>query len=329
MKNLVYILLVLLFSACAYSTKSDSRLIQAESLLESDPKAAYEALNDMDLSTFADSADIARWALLYSEAMVANRYHAPGDTIIDIAVDYYSSHGLKEELRRANRLKSIVGSQPESDALVRALYLQKEKEYMLYREKTRRGFYLTGLILILIAGGSVVLWQTQRLRIRNMETEALIAEASRLREGLREQSSRYFDLTSKLSGILDTRFRLIDDLCGTYYESQGTKTERKAVAEKVKTQIESIRTDSGLFLEMERTVNDCRQDLLKFLRVEWPNMKPEDYRLTVYLASRLSTRTIALLLGESPDVVYKRKSRLKARIAASDFPHRTLFLSVF
>ena len=49
----------------------------------------------------------------------------------------------------------------------------------------------------------------------------------------------------------------------------------------------------------------------------------------VYLASGLSNRTIALLIGESIDVAYKRKSRLKAKIAATDTPGKAQFLSVF
>lgn len=36
--------------------------------------------------------------------------------------------------------------------------------------------------------------------------------------------------------------------------------------------------------------------------------------LLVFLASSLSTRTISLLLDESVEVVYKRKSRLKSRL---------------
>ena len=44
--------------------------------------------------------------------------------------------------------------------------------------------------------------------------------------------------------------------------------------------------------------------------------KPTTTKLAVFLASRLSTRTISLLLGESVDVVHKRKSRLKMRLKA-------------
>ena len=132
-----------------------------------------------------------------------------------------------------------------------------------------------------------------------------------------------------MAATLDNRFALIDQLCGTYYESQGASNERKALAERVKTEIEALKADEGIFGEIERAVNDCRGGMLDMLRSEIPGLKPADYRLTVYLAGHLSARTIALLTGESMDVVYKRKSRLKARIAAANPPHAGLFLSVF
>lgn len=115
-----------------------------------------------------------------------------------------------------------------------------------------------------------------------------------------------------MQGLLDKRFDLIDSLCQTYYESQGTKTERKSIVDKVKSEIESVRTDS--FPEMEKAVNACRNNILEEIKKSWPDMKPDDYRLLVYLASGFSTRAICLLLDESTDVVYKRKSRLKSRL---------------
>ncbi|MDE6542630.1 MAG: helix-turn-helix transcriptional regulator, partial [Muribaculaceae bacterium] len=81
--------------------------------------------------------------------------------------------------------------------------------------------------------------------------------------------------------------------------------------------------------EMEHCVNECRGGMLEVLKKEWPTIKPDEYRLMVYLASNLSNRTIAILIGESIEVVYKRKSRLKAKLGALDLPDGGAFLSVF
>lgn len=335
MRSLLYIVLLFVITGCSCSGSRHCgrELDEAQSLLGENPLEALERLNTLDVSVLGDSSEIARWALLYSEAMAANGIYAPTDTIPAIAFDYYSRHGDDGALERIvtarQRLDTLQPGAGERLSFFSAMYLAKEKEFLLYKERTERDrFLLAGLLVITLAAG-IIVWQRQRLKLRGAQCEALIAEASGLREGISREKSACSELESKLSSILAGRFNMIDELCGTYYESQGTKAERKAIAEKVKSQIDALKSDEGVFSEMERCVNDCRNGMLDSLRNEWPGIRPEEYRLLVYLACNLSNRSIALLLGESIDVVYKRKSRLKARISSLGLPNSAMFLSVF
>ncbi|MDE6791457.1 MAG: hypothetical protein K2J48_00005 [Muribaculaceae bacterium] len=81
--------------------------------------------------------------------------------------------------------------------------------------------------------------------------------------------------------------------------------------------------------EMEQAVNDCRDNLLVKVKENYPEIKAEDYQLLVYLASGLSTRTISLLMDETVDVIYKRKSRLKARLRNFVEPFCPQIMDVF
>lgn len=315
MRSLLYIVILLTVTACSYSSPHPKVLDEAESMMQSNPSLALNKLNSVDVSEFRDSATMARWALLYSEAMVANRLAAPSDTIVNIAVDYYRQQNLTDQYQKASRLKELILSSDDADALATALYLQKEKEFLLYKERAKRELYMfVGLVLLIIAAG-IIIWMRQRIRLQSLQNEALIAEASGLKSQIDVSRGDVGRLEMKLHGLLENRFALIDSLCQTYYESHGTKTERKAIIDKVKSKIESVRTDS--FSEMESAVNDCRDNLLVKVKDNYPDIKTEEYRLLVYLASGLSTRTISLLLGESVDVVYKRKSRLKSRLKES------------
>ncbi len=313
MRGLLYIALLLMITGCKLSHSQHPKILdEAGNLMSSDPVAALSKLNNMDVSEFQDSATMARWALLYSEAMAVNRLSAPTDTIVDIAIDYYGRHNLSDELQEALRLKTLIKASGSSDALATALYLQKEKEFMLYKERAIHSQYVfMGIVLMLIAAG-VIVWMRQRIKLQSVQNEALMAEASCLKCQIDAGQTDIDNLESKLRNLLETRFTLIDSLCQTYYESHGTKTERKAIADKVKAEIDSVRTDS--FSEMESPVNSCRDNILMKVKHEYEDMKPDDYRLLVYLFCGLSTRTICLLLDESAEVIYKRKSRLKSRL---------------
>ncbi len=308
MRTLLYVILAVVVSGCAYSSSHKVRLDEAQRLIAESPKEAFERLNAMDVSEFDDSATMARWAVLYSESMLANRFHAPSDSIINMAVDYYSNHDITQ-LPHLQQLKAKLAVASEEDALVTALYFQKEKELRLYEAKLSRERYLwIGLFILLIAGG-VIVWQRQRLKLQSADNDRLVAEASNLKNLLADKDN---DIQMTLNSMLESRFALIDSLCQTYYESQGTKNERKAIAEKVKAEIEGVRSDS--FAEMELWVNSCRQNILERLRQCLPDITPSDYQLAVYMACGLSSRSISLLLGETIEVIYKRKSRLKSRL---------------
>ena len=327
MRSLLYIVILLVAAGCGYSGNRPKALDEAQRLMHTDPTAALDRLNGVDVSEFQDSATMARWALLYSVALVANRLSAPTDTIVDIAVDYYRRHRLTDEYRKASRLKALMQSSGDADALATALYLQKEKEFLLYKERVRRRTYMYAGFLILLAGAGTILWMRQRMKLQASQAEALMAEASGLKSLIDASRGDVCRLETKLHGLLENRFSLIDSLCQTYYETQGTKAERKAIVDKVKGEIESVRADS--FADMEQAVNDCRDNLLTKVRDAWPEIKDSDYRLLVYVASGLSTRTICLLLDESVDVVYKRKSRLKSRLKASVAPDCAEISSIF
>ncbi len=295
--------------------------------MQSDPSAALARLNDIDVSEFQDSATMARWALLYSEAMVINRLSVPTDTIINIAVNYYGSHNLEDEFRKASRLKALIKAGDNTNTLATALYLQKEKEFLLFREKARREelMYISSIILLVAIG--IILWLRQRIKYQSLQNEKLLAEAYGLKRQVEDGKDNIGRMEQKMHNLLDSRFSLIDSLCQTYYQSQGTKIERKAIIDKVKSEIEAARAES--FPEMEQTVNDCRDNLLAKVKDTYPEIKPEDYRLLVYLACGLSIRAICLLLDESPDVVYKRKSRLKSRMKEFVYPKCPDIMSIF
>ena len=312
MRSLIYIFLILIISGCSYPGSHSTALDEAESLMQCDPNAALSKLNALDVSEFQDSAILARWALLYSEAIAVNELMVPSDTIINIAIDYYGGHNNASEFAKASRLKEQILLQGNVDAVATARYLQKEKEFFLYKERVKLQLYTTvGLIIIMLAF-AVIVWLQQRVRLQSARNEVLLAEASGLKNQLTMSRSAIGDLEIKLHSLLENRFTLIDSLCQTYYESQGTKAERKAIIDKVRREIDALRADA--LPEMEQAVNDCRDNLLYTIKTKYPDIKSEDYQLLVYIACGLSARTISLLIGESVEVVYKRKSRLKARL---------------
>lgn len=318
-------------TGCGYAGSSPGKeLDEARQMITTQPQGALELLNACDVAAMEDSADIARWALLYCEALAANGLKAPTDTIPAFAVEYYGSrqNDCADDYRKACKLREMIAA-GKDDALSTARYLQKEREFYLYRERVRRERITATAGALLLVALALIIWQRQRIRLQRARNDALIAETSSLSEGLRLRQEEKSGMERKLALMLRERFSDIDGLCETYFESQGTKAERNAIVQQVKTRIEALKSDGEMLGRMERCVNECSGGVLDSLRCAWPDIKECDYRLYLYLACGMSNRSIALLLGESMEVVYKRKSRLKARIKALETEESGRLLEVF
>lgn len=314
MRVLFYMIILMVASACSVGNSYRNELDRAQEELMNAPERALERLTVMDVSEIDDSASMAKWALLYSEALYRNRLVAPSDTIVNIAIDYYSRHYDEAALHRAESLRHdlmAAGDERGVDRTLSAQYLQKVREYTLYKERIVRQRVIYCSVILLLLAGSVIIWLIGRLKIRRAETEALLAEASSLRAIESDNSI----LRSAVNELFGTRFALIDRLCNTYYESQGTKAEKNAIVSQVKSEIEALRADASTFSSLEKLANTGRNGMVDLLREAMPEIKSDEYALAVYLACGFSNRAIALLLEEKIETIYKRKSRLKAKIA--------------
>ena len=70
--------------------------------------------------------------------------------------------------------------------------------------------------------------------------------------------------------------------------------------------------------ELEEIVNTVNDNIIVKLRKQFPKFKPADIDLLCYIYAGFSAQIISVIIGDSVSNVYNRKSRLKARIAASD-----------
>lgn len=91
---------LMLAVGCTPAKDKVSDVQRAESLLNSDPVQALEIMRSIDRSTIHENAEIAHYALVYSEACYYNRMLVTSDSLTRICVDYY---GGRQDLDRRAR----------------------------------------------------------------------------------------------------------------------------------------------------------------------------------------------------------------------------------
>lgn len=104
--------LIALLSFDACSSQDPDHIIeliaQAESITESNPSEAYDIMSKIDRSSIDDEENMARYALVYSEACYYSRMYIDVDSLSSIAQRYYAESDMHNERARAEFQQAYV-----------------------------------------------------------------------------------------------------------------------------------------------------------------------------------------------------------------------------
>lgn len=107
--NIIFILILsLCVGSCMHHNDAGRLLDNAEAHLEMHPDSAFVALDSLDRSQLNTPELRARHALLYSIALEKCGISMMNDSIINIAVSYYSNKGDKEKADKALLWRDII-----------------------------------------------------------------------------------------------------------------------------------------------------------------------------------------------------------------------------
>lgn len=179
MKYYYATLLAILFALFGCNSTVRDSLSLAENLMLEQPDSAKIVLDRIKRTDLKNRALKARFALLYSQAMDKCYIDTDNDSLIRIAVNYYSKRGSDHEKAMAYYYNSAVAKNAKE--------FDKEVEYLVraqeYAEKTDDA-YLKGLIYSLLA---------QKYYMQFSFEEALL---------LYEKSAKEFEKTGNLTNQL-------------------------------------------------------------------------------------------------------------------------------
>lgn len=92
--RICYLLLIIATWSCAdKNPEYDKRLIEIHRLIVPDTDSAFKVLKQMDMEDFAAEHDRAYYAYHYTVALDWLNARSTSDSLIKVAVDYYSEHG--------------------------------------------------------------------------------------------------------------------------------------------------------------------------------------------------------------------------------------------
>lgn len=188
------------------------------------------------------------------------------------------------------------------------------------------------IIIIAILVLTIVIIGLIAFRVHRSQKEAInknMMIAANLQEILSVSESKYLESRDFINELMQQRFDVIDNLSRMYYENQASKVVRKKIVEEVDKIILDFSCNGCKVGELENIANKHSSNLLRDLKIDFPNLKQADYLLFLYSLLGFSLSAISLFLQvDKIEVVYNRKARLKNKIRQSQSERKSEYLNV-
>jgi len=141
-------------------------------------------------------------------------------------------------------------------------------------------------------------------------------------QALQTQKSNARTLEIKLSELFHEQYKMLNDLCATYYENSKNKNK---IVQEFESVVEGF---SGKdYFKLEELINKYKNDVIFLLRRELLNFKEKDFRLLCYFCAGFSVKTISVITKQKEDTLWVYKGRLIKKILESDAPSKGIILA--
>lgn len=240
-----------------------------------------------------------------------------------------SAGEYKKALEYRERYEGVMDSLSliERNSSMRELEQQYwQRELQLENEGIRtRHQYVTiiySLLLFITACLAYMIFAAynRRIKQKNLQIEeyvetidslgSLVNSAESTRSNLLSQLDVHIEKEQKLKELLENRFSEVRELVRTYYEFGNSKKLQKKVEDLLKLQL-----SGDNFEVIEEVVNAKNNNAVRKVREQFPHLKEDNIKLLNLIYAGFSAQEISVILNDTPQNIYVRKSRLKKTLA--------------
>lgn len=181
------------------------------------------------------------------------------------------------------------------------------------------------LLFMMIAAAGLVYYRL-RMKVKNAEIDAQMESLSNLSKEIALGHETDSGLSARIESLFRERWQTINFLCNEFFEKGDSEKTRAFIINEVEKEIQRLKTPRNL-RQIEASVNDCMDLIVSRLREQCGEVLKEDDILFITLIyAGFSPRAVCMFTGIKLKSFYTKRTRLVARISASDAPDRDDFL---
>lgn len=190
---------------------------------------------------------------------------------------------------------------------------QKAQKHSLYLYITISGICILVLLLFIFHQQS-----RQKIHKKQQLIDNYAETILELRDSINSNASSHSVIINEL---FEGRFSILNDIGNTFADLSGSITDQKLLYKEVKEIISRFENPKTL-TELEQIINRYKNNLMQKFRDDYPSLSNDEYQQVCYHYAGFSPKFISLLMHQKYPTIYKRRTRIKEKIMASDSAHK-------
>jgi tetratricopeptide (TPR) repeat protein len=236
---------------------------------------------------------------------------AQSDRDYEKALEYNRKYAeIMDDINSSDKVRSIRDIEQE----YRNRRLVMENKAVKIRNRLMLIIFLLVITAVIFISFMIFSYIRNRIREKNKKIEEYLVmaeEASKYRNALLDDLDEHKENEKKLKGLLENRFAEVRELAGTYYQYGSSKKLQKKVDELI-----SLRSpETDMFRTMEEVVDAKNNGAISKIRKSYPSICEDNIKLLNLIYAGFSPQEMSVILNDTPQNIYVRKSRLKRKIS--------------
>ena len=205
-------------------------------------------------------------------------------------------------------------------------FLRQELAFQHYKQRTEKVIWMLGIGLVVTLAGIAIYGIRKRMRQRVLRIQA---EKARLEEDLEVLQTTQEKTEALKHGLFESKMKELDKLVlVSLKEFKNEESRNRAILKLVQDTKDQIHGNKKNMANLEKWVNEYKDNVMQHLRSEIVLPDESYYELACYLLANFSVNTIALLMDETTNTIYKRRSRIRLLIQDSSAWHKEQFQQI-
>ena len=205
-------------------------------------------------------------------------------------------------------------------------FLRQELAFQQYKQRTEKIIWMLGIGLVVTLAGIAIYGIRKRMRQRVLRIQE---EKARLEEDLEVLQTTQEKTEALKNGLFESKMKELDKLVlVSLKEFKNEESRNRAILKLVQDTKDQIHGNKKNMANLEKWVNEYKDNVMQHLRSEIVLPDESYYELACYLLANFSVNTIALLMDETTNTIYKRRSRIRLLIQDSSAWHKEQFQQI-